>query len=43
MCGAPKCCEETAARVYTQLYWVLGLAFAILAVGGTMLYRKGTA
>jgi hypothetical protein len=41
--GAPKCCEESPARVYTQMPWVLGLAFAILAVGGTMLYRKGQA
>lgn len=48
--GAPKCCDETSARVYKQIYlgvptmyWVLGLAFSILAVGGTMLYRKGQA
>lgn len=31
------------ARLYDRLYWVLGLAFGILAVGGMMLYRKGAA
>jgi hypothetical protein len=41
--GAPKCCDESPARVYTQMWPVLVLAFAILAVGGTMLYRKGQA
>jgi hypothetical protein len=37
--------EPTAgpARVYDRLYWVLGLAFGILAVGGTLLYRRGVA
>ena len=37
--------EATAgpARVYDRLYWVLGLAFGILAVGGTLLYRRGVA
>jgi hypothetical protein len=40
--GAPQV-EETNARIYTRLYWVLGLTFALLAAGGVMLYRKGTA
>jgi hypothetical protein len=31
------------ARVYDRMYWLLGLAFGILAVGGTLLYRKGAA
>lgn len=31
------------ARIYTKLYWVLGLTLAILALGGFTLYRKGTA
>lgn len=31
------------ARLYDRLYWVLGLAFGILAVGGALLYRRGTA
>jgi hypothetical protein len=37
--------EATAgpARVYDRLYWVLGLAFGILAVGGALLYRRGVA
>jgi hypothetical protein len=47
--GAPA--EETGqpepvagpARVYDRLYWVLGLTFGLLAVGGTLLYRKGAA
>ncbi len=29
------------ARVYDRLYWVLGLTFGLLAVGGTLLYRRG--
>jgi hypothetical protein len=35
--------ESAPARIYTELPWVLGLTLAILAVGGVMLYRKGTA
>jgi hypothetical protein len=31
------------ARVYDRLYWVLGLTFGLLAVGGTLLYRRGAA
>jgi hypothetical protein len=34
--------EESNARIYTRLPWVLGLTFALLAAGGVMLYRKGT-
>jgi hypothetical protein len=41
--GAPKCCDESPARVETQRWWILGLAFAILLAGGTILFRKGTA
>ena len=40
--GAPQV-EEVNARIYTRLYWVLGLTFALLAAGGVALYRKGTA
>jgi hypothetical protein len=40
--GAPQV-EETNARIYTRLYWVLGLTFALLGAGGVVLYRKGTA
>jgi hypothetical protein len=35
--------EEANARIYSRLYWVLGLTFALLAAGGVALYRKGTA
>jgi hypothetical protein len=35
--------EETNARIYTRLPWVLGLTFALLAAGGVVLFRKGTA
>lgn len=35
--------ESGAARIYSQLPWVLGLTFVILGLGGVMLYRKGTA
>ena len=40
--GSPKV-EIASARVYSQLGWVLGLALAILALGGVMLFRRGTA
>jgi hypothetical protein len=40
--GSPKI-HSGMARVYDRLYWVLGLAFSILALGGALLYRKGTA
>jgi hypothetical protein len=35
--------EQVPPRVYTRLGWVLGLALAILLLGGTLLFRKGTA
>jgi hypothetical protein len=35
--------EESNARIYTRLPWVLGLTFGFLLTGGIMLYRKGTA
>lgn len=41
--GQPQCCEEAPPRVNTQLPWVLGLAFGILALGGVLLYRRGAA
>jgi len=40
--GSPQV-EIKKPRIYGQLAWVLSLAFAILALGGTMLYRRGTA
>lgn len=30
-------------RIYSRMYWVIGLALGILAVGGTMLFRRGAA
>jgi hypothetical protein len=39
--GAPVLQHE--ARVYTKLPYVLGLVFAILLLGGILLYRKGAA
>jgi hypothetical protein len=40
--GSPKI-QESPARLYSQLPWVLGLTFGILFLGGALLYRKGTA
>jgi hypothetical protein len=40
--GSPKA-EVVDARVYRRVGWVLGLTFGILALGGALLYRKGTA
>jgi hypothetical protein len=40
--GQPKI-EISSARIYGKLEWILGLTFAILALGGVMLYRRGTA
>jgi hypothetical protein len=40
--GRPQI-ESGTARIYTQLPWVLGLTFAILGLGGVLLYRKGAA
>ncbi len=39
--GSPQV-EIKKPRLYSQLFWVLGLALGILALGGTMLYRRGT-
>ena len=30
-------------KVYDRMYWVLGLTFGIMALGGTLLFRKGPA
>ena len=40
--GSPQP-EVKPARIYGQMGWILGLAFAILALGGGLLYKKGTA
>jgi len=40
--GQPQT-REILARVYDKMYWVLGLTFGILALGGTLLFRKGAA
>ncbi len=40
--GQPKT-TEILARIYDKMYLVLGLTFGILAVGGTLLFRKGAA
>lgn len=40
--GRPQV-ESGTARIYSQLPWILGLTFTILALGGVMLYRKGAA
>jgi hypothetical protein len=40
--GQPKT-TEILAKIYDKMYWVLGLTFGILALGGTLLYRKGSA
>ncbi len=40
--GSPPV-EIKKPRIYGQLAWVLSLAFVILALGGTMLYRRGAA
>ncbi|MDP9112859.1 MAG: hypothetical protein M3O20_04170 [Acidobacteriota bacterium] len=40
--GSPPV-EVKKPRLYSQLFWVLGLALGILALGGTMLYRRGPA
>ncbi len=40
--GEPKT-TEILAKIYDRMYWILGLTFGILALGGTLLYRKGAA
>lgn len=39
--GQPKI-EQGPARIYTRVGWVLALALGILALGGTLLYRRGS-
>jgi hypothetical protein len=39
--GAPNI-EEVKPRIYDQLYWILGIAFATLALGSAVLYRSHT-
>jgi len=40
--GQPKT-TEILAKIYDRMYWILGLTFAMLALGGTLLFRKGAA
>lgn len=40
--GQPKI-EQAPARVYSKMYWVLGLTLGMLALGGVMLFRRGAA
>ena len=40
--GQPQI-EVEPARIYSRMYWVLGLTFGILLLGGAMLYRRGAA
>lgn len=40
--GQPQI-EVAPPRIYSRMGWVLGLTFAILALGGAMLFRRGTA
>jgi hypothetical protein len=40
--GQPQI-EIAPARIYSRMYWVLALTFGILALGGAMLFRRGTA
>jgi hypothetical protein len=40
--GQPKT-TEILAKIYDRMYWILGLTFGILALGGTLLFRKGAA
>ena len=37
--GAPTI-QEVKPRIYDRLYWILGTAFAILALGSVVLYRS---
>jgi hypothetical protein len=37
--GEPQI-EEKPARIYTRMEWVLGLGFAVLGLGGVLLYRR---
>ena len=37
--GAPTI-EEVKPRIYDRMYWILGMAFAVLALGSVLLYRS---
>ncbi len=37
--GQPQI-QEVKPRIYERLYWILGMAFAILALGSILLYRS---
>ena len=37
--GAPNI-EEVKPRIYDRLYWILGMAFAVLGLGTVVLYRS---
>ena len=39
--GAPSI-QEVNPRIYEKLYWILGIAFAILGLGSVLLYRSGS-
>jgi hypothetical protein len=38
--GSPSI-QEVKPRIYEKLYWILGMAFAILGLGSVLLYRHG--
>ena len=40
---SPKCCEEVPARLQSKMFWILGLGFGILFIGGALLFRRGSA
>jgi len=37
--GAPNI-QEVKPRIYDRMYWILGMAFAVLALGSVLLYRS---
>ena len=39
--GAPNI-QEVKPRIYEKLYWILGVAFAILGLGSVLLYRSSS-
>jgi hypothetical protein len=40
--GSPSL-QEVKPRIYDRLYWILGMAFAVLGLGSVLLYRSSTA
>jgi hypothetical protein len=40
--GSPSL-QEVKPRIYDRLYWILGMAFAVLGLGSVLLYRSNTA